>query len=585
MKLTVAQGVLLPASLVAGALVSTCLSAATPAAGGGQETALFREAAAETGLDFTHFIGATGDFFLPEIMGSGVAVFDYDGDGDLDVYLLQGALLDPQKTFADCLFPPSQSGPPGNKLFRNLLAEQGRLRFEDVSARAGVRNFGYGTGAAVGDYDNDGDLDLYVTNFGSNALYRNNGNGTFTDITLSAEVDDVRWSSSASFLDYDLDGDLDLFVVNYVDFTVRSNRKCLRPIGRLDYCAPSTYRPLPDRLFRNEGRGRFADVTGTSGIGMTFGPGLGAVTADFNADGWIDIYVANDLAANQLWLNKKDGTFEEVGLMSGTAYNADGVAEGSMGVAAGDFDNNGNEDLFMTHLTQENHLLLVNDGAGNFHDATVTTGIASIPNTTGFGTEWFDYDNDGRLDLFIANGAVYIISSLRHERYPYHQINQLFWNQADGKFKETTAAGGPALQLSEVSRGAAFGDVDNDGDIDIVVSNNNGRARLLLNQASSSQHWLQVRAEGIQCNRSAIGARVAVFREGGKPLWRRVHSDGSYLSASDLRVHFGLGRTLRLEAVVVQWPGGRGEVWENVGVDQTITLRQGSGKPWPKSSP
>ena len=542
------------------------------------ETPLFGEVARETGLDFQHFTGATGEFLFHENMGSGVALLDYDGDGDLDVYFLQGAFLDPQKSLSDALFPPLTDGPPRNQLFRNELVESGQLRFVNVTRQAGVGEQGSGMGAAVADYDNDGDWDLYVTNFGSNVLYRNNSNGTFTDVTSQAGVDDERWSSSAAFLDYDLDGDLDLFVTNYVSFTILGNKACQNSLGERDYCSPKIYPPMPDRIFRNEGDGRFSNVTEAAGIVTAFGKGLGVVCADFNADGWIDIYVANDQTPNQLWINRGDGTFEDTGLVSGTAYNADGLVEAGMGVSAGDFDSDGDEDLFMTHLIKETNTLYVNDGTASFSDRTRQFSLAasSFP-YTGFGTEWFDYDNDGDLDLFIANGAVYIVESLRGEPYPFHQKNQLFRNEEGKTFREVTAEAGSALALSEVSRGAAFGDIDNDGDIDIVVANNNGPGRLLLNEAGSGRHWLEVRLQGVQSNRHGMGARVGVIRKGQRPLWRRAYTDGSYASANDPRVHFGLGQDAKMEAVVVEWPGGKKEMWNDVGADRIVLLRQGTG--------
>ena len=542
------------------------------------QTPIFWEAAQETGLDFHHFIGATGKFFYPENAGSGVALFDYDGDGDLDVYFLQGALLDPNKSLGDSLFPAPPERPLGNRLFRNELNPELRLRFTDVTRETGVGDTGYGMGAAVGDYDNDGDLDLYITNFGSNLLYRNNGDGTFTDVTRQAGADDSRWSTSAAFVDYDLDGDLDLFVTNYLSFTVKKNRPCPDgATGRLDYCDPSVYKPHADRLFRNQG-GRFSDVTEEAGMGTAYGGGLGVVCADFDLDGWMDVYVANDGSANQLWMNRGNGTFEEAALLSGTAYNASGVPEAGMGVTAGDFDNDGDEDLFMTHLAHETHTLYRNDGKANFHDATIDLGLATISRYTGFGTRWFDYDNDGDLDLFVANGAVNMIQSLQGEPYPYHERNQLYRNDGGSGFGEIPATeAGPAFELSEVSRGTAFGDIDNDGDIDLVVTNNNGPARLLLNQIGSRRHWLQVRLERARANRHAVGARVGVLRKDKRPLWRRAQTDGSYLSANDGRVHFGLGRDPQLNAVVVEWPGGKREVWEKVQADRVITLREGSG--------
>ncbi|MDA2938315.1 CRTAC1 family protein [Acidobacteria bacterium AH-259-A15] len=550
--------------------------------GQSSQAPIFREVAESVGLKFHHFIGASGEFYLPEIMAPGVALFDYDGDGDLDVYLLQGNLLDPKKSLAQSIQLLPRGQPLINRLFRNDLIDPEnssvkRLSFTDVTEKAGVGHEGYGMGVAVGDYDKDGDLDLYITNFGPNVLYQNNGDGTFTDVTAKSGTDDIRWSTSAAFLDYDRDGDLDLFLLNYVDFTLAGNKKCYDALGAPDYCNPNLYRPLPDRLFRNEGEGKFVDVTELSGVGAAIGPGLGVTAADFNSHGWIDIYVANDGVENHLWLNNGDGTFEEKALMAGAAYNAEGAPEGSMGVAAGDFDNDGDEDLFMTHLTMETNTLYVNDGSGDFHDETVQTGLGGPSFAyTGFGTEWLDYDNDGDLDLFIANGAVRNLEALRGTPYPYHQKNQLFCNQGNGKFQETSEVAGPAFQLSEVSRGAAFGDIDNDGDIDIVMTNNKGPVRLFLNQLGSARHWLEVRLRGA----ITAGARVAVVRENRKTLWRRSRTGGSYLSVNDDRVYFGLGSDAGIEAVLVQWPSGDKEMWRNVKADSVITLTRKTGHPW-----
>lgn len=540
---------------------------------------IFEEVAAETGLVFEHLNGATGKFFLPEIMGSGTALFDYDSDGDLDVYLLQSTVLDQNKTPIQVRLPPKPGWKPGHRLFRNELVPEGRLRFVDLTEQAGVGHVGCGMGAAVADYDNDGDLDLYVTNFGPNVLYRNNGDGTFADVTDLSGAGDPRWSTSAAFLDYDRDGYLDLMVANYLDFTVEGNRIC-HGLSIRDYCFPTVYRPQPDRLLQNRGNGKFADVTESAGLGTNFGAGLGVVSADFNDDGWIDIYVANDATPNQLWMNNANATFRDMGLLSGTAYNRDGKVEGSMGVTSADFDKDGDEDLFLTNLLEETHTLYLNNGQASFHDATGQFGLAHVTTFTGFGTEWFDYDNDGNLDLFVANGAVHMIALPQENHYAYDQKNQLFRNQGDGKYEETTLEAGTALQLSEVSRGASFGDIDNDGDVDILVTNNNGPARLLLNKIGARLHWLQVELRGVHGNRHGIGARVGVFRDGKPTLWRRAHTDGSYLSASDGRVHFGLGKDPVVKAVVVRWPSGETEKWnEGLQADSLLALRQGSGHP------
>jgi len=541
---------------------------------------VFREVAEEVGLKFQHFTGAIGEYYMPEIMGSGVALFDYDNDGDLDVYLIQGAMFDPAQDARHAKFPPVPGWKPGNRLFRNLLSETGKLQFVDVTEEAGVGHIGCGMGVAVGDYDNDGFHDLYVTNFGRNVLYHNNGDGTFTDVTVKAGVDDPRWSTGAAWVDYDRDGRLDLFVANYLDFTVKGNRKCYASTGERDYCTPKMYQPVPARLFHNRGDGTFEDVTEAAGIVAAVGPGLGVVCADFNGDGWPDIYVANDGAAAHLWINQRNGTFKERGLLSGAAFSPDGLPQAGMGVTAGDFDGDGDEDIFKTNLANEGGNLFVNDARGNFHDAAAEFGLL-LPTFpyTGFGTEWFDYDNDGRLDLFVANGAVNRIESLRGTPYPFGQPNQLFHNDGDGKkFREMTQAAGPGFALSEVSRGAAFGDIDNDGAVDIVVTNNNGPARLFLNQNHSlnRNHWLVIRLEAIHGNRFGIGATVEV-RQRGRQLLRRAHTDSSYLSASDLRVHFGLGENARIEALIVQWPEGQREGWDKIQADQIVTIRQGTG--------
>jgi hypothetical protein len=543
---------------------------------------LFREVAEEVGLKFNHFTGATGEFYMPEIMGAGVALFDYDNDGDLDVYLIQGTMFEPAQDSRQAKFPPPPGWKPGSRLFRNLLSETGKLQFEDVTEKAGVGHIGYGMGVAVGDYDNDGFQDLYVTNFGRNVLYHNNGNGTFTDVTAKAGVDDPRWSTGAAWVDYDHDGRLDLFVANYLDFTVKGNKQCFASTGERDYCTPKMYQPVPARLFHNRGDGTFEDVTEAAGIGAALGPGLGVVCADFNCDGWPDIYVANDGAAAHLWINQRNGTFKEKGLLSGAAFNADGLPQAGMGVAAGDFEGNGHEDIFKTNLTNEGSNLFVNDGRGNFHDAAAEFGLV-LPTFpyTGFGTEWFDYDNDGQLDLFIANGAVNRIESLRGNPYPFGQPDQLFHNEGEGqKFREMSHAAGPAFALSEVSRGAAFGDIDNDGAVDIVVTNNNGSVRLLLNQNRSlnHNHWLLVRLEASHGNRFAIGATVELQQRGRK-LVRRAHTDSSYLSASDVRVHFGLGANANIDSLIVRWPDGQCEAWDNIHADQIVTVRQGTGRP------
>jgi enediyne biosynthesis protein E4 len=545
---------------------------------------LFLEVAADVGLKFTHVNGGTGRYYMPEQMGPGAALFDYDNDGDLDVFLVQGASLEPTPGNAT-------TGAPTSRLFRNDLTvdSQGRrqLRFTDVTAESGLGLHAYGMGAAAADYDGDGYVDLLVTTFGPDRLYRNTGKGTFVDVTATAGVSDNLWSTSAAFLDYDRDGYLDLFVANYLDFSVTGNKACQDSVGARDYCSPRSYRPVPDRLYRNLGNGKFADVTESAGISKADGAGLGVVSGDYNADGWLDVYVANDANANQLWINKHDGTFKDEGMISGAAVNAAGNPEGSMGIASGDFDQDGDEDIFITNIVGETFVLYENDGRGNFEDVRNKVNLAAPTAAfTGFGTDWFDYDNDGWLDLFVANGAVNIVEAQRGQPTPFRMKNQLFRNDGKGRFEETSAIAGPAFARAEISRAAAFGDIDNDGDIDILVTNNGGPVRLLINQArgaASGQkpdtHFLQIALEQPGPNRRAFGAWVGVERSGRPTLWRRVRTDGSYLSANDSRLHFGLATASAIDAVVVQWPDGQKERWKGLAADRLVTLKRGTGTP------
>jgi enediyne biosynthesis protein E4 len=543
------------------------------------ERPLFVESAAATGLTFTHVNGATGQYYMAEQMGAGVALFDYDEDGDLDVFFVQGRPAFTEATTGSLL---ARAAGPSCKLFRNDLTvgRDGKrsVHFTDVTEKAGLALRAYGMGAAVGDYDNDGHLDLFVTGFGAASLFHNNGNGTFTDVTSAAGVADPLWSTSAAFVDYDRDGLLDLFVAHYLDFSIAGNKVCHDAVGARDYCSPRAYQPVPSRLYHNDGNGRFTDVTARAGVSKAFGAGLGVATGDYNEDGWPDLYVANDATPNQLWINQRNGTFTDEGLLSGAALNASGNPEGSMGIASGDFNLDGHEDLFVTNIVGETFAMYVNDGHAVFDDARAATGLAALTAPyTGFGTDWFDYDNDGLLDLFVANGAVNIVESQRGQPLPFRMPNQLFHN-AGGRFVDAGAAGGPAFQRAGIGRGAAFGDLDNDGDADIVVTNNAGPALLLLNQTienGGANHWLTVDARQDTWNRFAYGAWIGVERPGAPTQWRRVRTDGSYLSASDTRVHFGLGAT-RASAVVVQWPDGVRERFDRVASDAIVTLRRSS---------
>ena len=486
----------------------------------------FRDVAEETGLVFRHVSGQSGKYYMPEIMGAGVALIDYDNDGDLDVFLVQSGSLE------------KPAG--GNKLFRNDLIPSGKLRFTDVSAEAGISGSGYGMGVATADYDQDGWTDLLVTEFGGATLYRNLGNGRFAGTPIG---DKSTWTTSAAFFDYDKDGWLDLIVLSYVDFSLKNNKQCNAPTGELDYCTPVAYRAVPAHLYHNE-KGRFVDVSAKAGIDAARGPGLGVVTVDVNGDGYPDLFVANDTAQNHLWLNRKNGTFKESSLEAGVAYSEDGLAKAGMGVAAGDYNNDGYEDLLVLNLMREGATLFRNDGKGSFSDVSKPSKVhTSTFFYTGFGVGMADFDNDGWLDFFLANGAVTIREEQRGEPRPFKEKNLILRNKQDGTFEDVSMGAGPIANLMEISRGAAFGDIDNDGRMDLLISNNDGPARLYLNRTRAG-NWLRVTAQ-------PPGTRVLVEREGMPTLLRVARSDGSYASANDLRMLFGIGETKTVKRVLV----------------------------------
>jgi hypothetical protein len=548
--------------------------------GGANGDQWFTDRAKEVGLDFVHFNGASGALYIPEILAPGAAMFDYDNDGDLDVFLLQGQMLGTGKTFADALVPPSGPMPLQSRLYRNDLqvhADGTRtLHFTDVTRESHIEIRGYPMGVAAGDFDNDGCVDLFVTGFGRNHLFRNSCRGTFTDVWKPTESD---WGVSASFVDYDRDGWLDLYVGNYVNYRLDAGTQCHAASGQPDYCTPQAFRAQADRLYRNQRNGTFVDVSSKALIGGHFGPALGVATADFNNDGWIDIYVANDGEPNLLWLNQRDGTFKDTALLAGVALAAEGKPEGSMGVDAGDFDNDGDEDLFMTELPDQGNNLFVNDGSGMFEDQSPRSGLGPLSmGYTGFGTAWIDYDNDGWLDVVTVNGAVSLKPSRASDRLPYNEQKRLFRNLGNGRFEDVTSRAGTVFGLSEVSRGASFGDIDNDGDTDVLLTNNGGPARLLVNNVGNRRHWLGLRLVGDTISRDMIGARVAVVRADGRTLWRRARSDGSYASANDPRVLLGLDDSSNPVRLRVVWPNGVTEEWAGVLVDRWMTLRQGTGK-------
>ncbi len=512
-----------------------------------------------TDIGIRHENGASGEFFFPEIAGAGGALLDYDGDGDLDLYVVQGGSV-PGAARDEA----GQAQLGADRLYRTDagVGSDGRRTVEwvDVTEAAGIAAAGYGMGVAVGDIDNDGAPDFYVTNAGANQLWRNRGDGTFEEVTRSAGVSEVRWSTSATFFDYDNDGWLDLYVANYVDFRLETHRECRSTSGAPDYCGPLSFNPESDRLWRNRGDGTFEDMSEEAGIAELAGTGLGVTAADFNGDGWSDLFVANDQMVNFLWMNRGDGTFAEEAALAGCAVNMEGNEEASMGVVAADFDEDGALDLFMTHLDGETNTLYMGDGTGLFRDRTAGLGLAapSLP-STGFGTTVTDYDLDGWQDIYVANGAVYTIEEQRlaGDPFPFRQPDQLFLNQGGTGFVEIE---GSSLARSgghevEVGRGVASGDRLRVGFPMLVVFNNGGPVHLVDLVASPPADWLGIDARAIG-GRAALGATVSVELATGPRRYRRVHRDGSYCSSGDPAVLVGLGDTGAAESVRIDWPSG-----------------------------
>jgi enediyne biosynthesis protein E4 len=552
---------------LASALLALLVSSAI--GGSAQQTAApFLDVTAESGLDFTHVNGATGELFLPEVMGAGGALFDYDNDGDLDLLAVQGGALRGGARPA--------TAAPGSRLYRNDGGRAGRgVRFTDVTERSGLVATGYGMAAATGDYDNDGWVDLYLTYLGTNRMFRNLGDGTFADVTARAGTGVSQWSASATFFDYDRDGWLDLFVTNYVRFSVDMKRACFSAGSARDYCTPSVYDPLPDSLFRNNRDGTFSDVSASAGLSRSPARGLGVLASDVDGDGWTDLYVANDGDPNQLWLNDRgSGRFKDEALLAGVAVNRMGQVQGSMGIDAGDVDGDGDEDLFVTNLDNEGNAFYRNLGKALYEERTVEAGLFAR-GFTGFGARWIDYDNDGWLDLVVVNGAVRHMSRQVQagDPYPLKQRNQIFHNDRGRRFVDVTQTAGPAFASPRVGRGVATGDLDNDGDVDLVIFNNSGAAQVLLNQ-SSGRHWIGIRVLDGRHKRDALQTRVELVRRAGA-LWRRVQADGSYASSSDPRVVFGLAADGAPQTVRVHWAGGTAETFAGLRADRYWILEAG----------
>jgi hypothetical protein len=524
---------------------------------------IFTDITKQSGLNFVHEPGVDGSYFMPESMGSGGAFFDYDQDGDLDIYLINGAWHGDSR----------KSEIPKSRLYR----QEANHTFTDVTEKSGLDNTGYGMGIAVADIDNDGDLDVYITNYGPDALFQNNGNGTFTNITKQAGIANATWGTSAIFFDYDRDGFLDLYVANYLAYDPAI--VCMDRAGRPDYCGPKGFVGIPDVLYHNNGDGTFTDVSGKSGISKIAYRGLGVVSFDFNSDSYPDIYVANDEEPKNFWINQGDGTFIDQALALGAAVNESGQPEAGMGVTFGDVDGDQDFDLFITHLREEKNTFYRNLGKEGFQDESWASGLAgvSVP-FTGFGTGFFDYDNDGDLDLAVVNGRVTrgpLLTTRRPPQYwdDYAEPNLLFENDGGGKFHDASKDAGSFTSTIENSRGLAFGDVDNDGDIDLLVNNEGGPARLYRNDSPKKGHWLLIRVIDPKLKRDAIGAEVRVTCQ-GKKLLRSVSPDYSYLNSNDPRVHFGLGSATSVDAITVRWPDGSEQSFPGMKADQLLTLQK-----------
>jgi hypothetical protein len=522
---------------------------------------IFRDVTAESGVTFKHTDGSSGRHHIMETVTAGLALFDYDDDGDIDIYFINGAPLPGSKVKVT----------PANELYRN----DGGWKFSNVTKEAGVRNTGFGLGVAVGDYDNDGDADIFVNNDGPDVLYRNNGDGTFTDVTKKAGLDgDESFAAGTCFLDMDGDGDLDLYVSNYLVYSEDLyGPRYMR--GVPVYRDPRQYEACPDILFRNNGNGTFTDVSKESGISLKAGWGMGMVCADYDNDGDTDIFIANDESENFLFQNDGTGKFEEAGLIAGIGYDLHGDEHGSMGVDCGDYDNDGWLDFYVTSYQSQLATLYKNMGDGTFQDVTFLTGAGTgtFPNVT-WGNTIADFDNDGDRDIFIACGHLQDNIEKYSDSSTYYQQNILLLNDGKGKFVDASNESGDGLLVKLSSRGAAFGDLDNDGDVDAVILNSREKPTLLRNESVNDNHWIEVRLRGVKSNRDGVGARVKVVA-GDLTLIDEVHSGRGYQSHYGTRLHFGLGNRERVDKIEVRWIGGGVDIVENVAVDQLLTITEG----------
>jgi enediyne biosynthesis protein E4 len=538
------------------------LGVVSPIPGNQPAAVRFTDITSQAGITFKH-VASPDKKYIVESMSGGVAAFDYDNDGFLDLYFVNSLSVELTKS----------GGKTKSALYRN----NGDATFTDVTEKARVGDVGWGMGVAAGDYNNDGFIDFHVTCLGSDHLFKNNGDGTFTDVTQAAGVDDPRWSTGAAFVDYDKDGKLDLFVTNYVEYDLNKlpefgKDKTCQFKGVAVQCGPRGMRGAGDSLFHNNGDGAFTDVSKKAGVSDPNGYyGMSVVCSDFDDDGWVDIYVANDSSPNYLYHNNGDGTFKEIGFISGTALSQDGSEQGSMGADAGDYDHDGRFDIFVTNFVDEYNTLYHNDGRNMFTDVSYKADVArvSLP-YVGWGTKFFDYDNDGWCDLFIANGHVY--PQLQH----YRQRKLLHRNNRNGTFSEVAAQCGAPLAEERAGRGVAFADLDNDGDVDLVINDLDGPPQLLRNNGGNANNFIMIRLIGAKSNRDGIGARVKVV-SGDLTQIDEVRSGGSYMSQNDLRLHFGLEKRAKIDLIEIRWPSGVVDKITNVNANKFLTAKEGQG--------
>ncbi len=547
--------------LVAGLLALAWLQSSANVA---QRPVTFENVAAAAGISFTHTNGPSPDKYLVETMGSGGVLFDYDNDGLVDLFLVDGGSI------ADA----TVNARARHRLYRNV----GKGAFKDVTEASGIRHREYGMGACAGDVDNDGRVDLYVTNYGANELYRNGGNGTFTDAARSALVGAPGWSTSCAFFDMDGDGDLDLFVTNYLDAPKSNNRFCGDAQKRIRvYCHPLVYPSVPNVLYRNDGKGIFTDVTSAAGLSKYLGNGLGVAVGDYDDDGRPDVFVANDSVPNFLFHNEGGGRFTEVGLLAGVAVARDGKPRAGMGTEFADYDGDGKLDLVVTNHEFETTSLFHNDGRGTFVDVTLEAGIsASTLPFVGFGVAFLDTDNDADLDLSIVNGHVIDNTATFRAGSTHAQRKLLFQNTNGRRFAEVGRQSGSGFSRDDVGRTLLVGDLDNDGDLDIVVTNNGGPVEVLRNNGGTGRNSIEIRLVGSRSNRDGLGSRITVTA-GGRTQVREVKSGSSYLGQNDLRAHVGLGEATRVDRIDLRWPSGTTETISGVPANQIVTLTEGKG--------